>query len=253
MAAAHSRLRDRKAPERAGTSVRAASGAPARACPEGNQARLRAAGTRCAACERRHDRQAPAHGRQEGSAPPKGAAAGAGVDVWGFRVDASMCRCRPNVREEIDWNNEAAATYRKCNTPANNNSVKVEACFKAAHPHSVESASTSASGAMDLPAPSADPCDRLLHRKSRVHEIMHSRQADAIARNQGPAFFRAWQGLAGKEDRINRLLDTMPGPAIAFVDQWTDGDDWAKGEIQSYTWARRFLQAALTALDRICP
>jgi hypothetical protein len=38
-----------------------------------------------------------------------------------------------------------------------------------------------------------------------------------------------------------------------FLDQWTDGDDAAKDEVRSYTWARRFLESALAALDRICP
>ena len=105
---------------------------------------------------------------------------------------------------------------------------------------------------MTLPPPSADPCQRIRDKATFVHETMHSRHADAMARARGTAFFAAWQALAGDPDRLNKLRVTFPAEVAAFESQWNDGHDWAQDEVNSYRWERRFLVDALAALNRIC-
>jgi hypothetical protein len=173
-------------------------------------------------------------------------------DVWGLRITRSMCGCRQRVRDGIDWANTAAATYAACDIPANATSTDVEACFDAAHPTAVVAGSTSSSGAMTLPPPTADPCERIENKGTFVHETMHSRHTDDIARAQGAAFFREWRRLAGDPTRLDTLRVTFPAQVAAFESQWHDGHDWAQDEINSYRWERRFLVDALAALNRIC-
>ena len=173
-------------------------------------------------------------------------------DVWGLPITRSMCGCRQRIRDGIVWANTARATYAACDTPANPTSSDVEACFDAAHPGSSVVASTSPSGTITLPPPSADPCDRIENKASFVHEIMHSRHTDVIARAQGSAFFREWRRLAGDPDRLDKLRPTFPAQVAAFEARWEDGHDWAQDEVNSYRWERRFLEDALAALNRIC-
>ncbi len=271
MARYRPRLRDRKAPAPAERPGRCGCHAPPRAFPDGNQARLRAAPAparaKCRECEQkergsdaRHSDRAAGDRTQHtggsgsaGATPPVAAARPTSVDVWGFQVTRAMCGCRQRVRDDIDWANEAAATYRACNTPANPTATDVEACFAAAQPGAVVVATTSSSGVVTLPPASADPCDRLSNRATSVHETMHSRHADSMARAQGAAFFQAWRHLAGAPDRLDQLRSTFPTEVAAFEAQWTDGADWASDEVHSYTWERMFLQSALSALNRICP
>ena len=144
------------------------------------------------------------------------------------------------------------ATYAGCDVPANADSTAVEACFDAAHPGSTVAATTSSSGVMDLPPPSSDPCERIGNRATFVHEIMHSRHADAMARARGTAFFREWLRLAGDPHRLDTLLATFPAEVAAFEAQWDNGHDWAQDEVNSYRWERRFLEDANAALNRIC-
>jgi len=82
---------------------------------------------------------------------------------------------------------------------------------------------------------------------------MHARHTNDIARAQGSAFFREWKRLAGVPNRLDTLRATFPAEVAAFEAQWQDGHDWAQDEVNSYRWERRFLQAALAALNRICP
>lgn len=247
--------------------ARGAALPPKRRQRTGNQAALRAtAHAKCAACEEREQR-GPSVRRQ--SAPPEAvpeAAPAAPVadaaaapparatseDVWGLRVTRAMCGCRDRIRAGIAWANEAAATYAACNVPANATSTDVEACFARAHPTAVVVATTSSSGVVTLPPPSADPCDRIDQKATLVHETMHARHADAMARARGTAFFKAWQALAGHPDRLGQLRAKFPAEVAAFEAQWDNGADWASDEVNSYTWERRFLQSALTALNRIC-
>jgi len=184
--------------------------------------------------------------------PKTGAPKPSSVDVWGLTVDHSMCGCKSQLRGSIAWANEAAATYAGCNTAVNKTGADVEACFNAAQPTSVVVASTDQSGTMALPAPSADPCQRLENKSSFVHETMHSRHADSMARAQSPAFRQAWNNLAGDPQRLDKLRLTFPTETAALDAQWNDGSDWAKDEVHSYTWERRFLTDALAALNQIC-
>ena len=105
---------------------------------------------------------------------------------------------------------------------------------------------------MALPAPSSDPCGRVRDKATYVHEYRHVRQTDAIAQARGSAFFAAWQALAGDPDRLDKLRPTFPAETAAFVAQFNDGHDWARGEVESYRWERRFLEDVHSALNRIC-
>jgi hypothetical protein len=174
-------------------------------------------------------------------------------NVWGFTVTRSMCGCRAGIREDIDWANTAAATYAACDVPANTTSTAVEACFDAAHPGGgAPEATTDPSGTMTLPPPSSDPCQRIRNQATFVHETMHSRHADAIARGRGTAFFREWLRLKGDPNRLNTLRATFPAEVAAFEAQWVNGHDWAQDEVNSHRWERRFMEATTAALNRIC-
>ncbi len=173
-------------------------------------------------------------------------------NVWGLNVTRSMCGCQQEIRDGIAWANTAAATYASCDVPANATGTDVEACFDLAHPTAVVAGTTSSSGTVTLPPPSADPCERIENKAIFVHEEMHRRHTNDIARGQGRAFFREWRRLAGDPDRLNTLRASFPTEVAAFETQWNDGHDWAQDEVNSYTWQRRFLQNALSALNRIC-
>jgi predicted secreted Zn-dependent protease len=163
-----------------------------------------------------------------------------------------MCGCKDKVRASIAWANTAAATYASCDKPANTSGRDVEACFKAAQPGATVVASTDSSGSIKLPPASADPCQRIEDKSSRVHETMHARHADDMARAQGSAFLKAWTALAGDPKRLDKLRVTFPKEVAAFEAQWNNGSDWAKDEVHSYTSERRFLEDTLAALNRIC-
>jgi hypothetical protein len=186
------------------------------------------------------------------AAPGAPASRPAGVDVWGLRVTSAMCGCRDRIRHDIAWATEAARTYASCNNAANATGDDVEACFHKAHPEATVVASTDSSGRMNLPPPSADPCQQVSDKATFVHETMHARHADAMARAQGGAFFQAWQALAGTPDRLEQLRARFPAQVAAFEAQWNNGADWASDEVNSYTWERRFLESALQALGQIC-
>ena len=173
-------------------------------------------------------------------------------NVWGLRVTRSMCGCRPGIRDGIAWANTAAATYAACDVPANATGTDVEACFDLAHPTAVVVATTDSSGTVTLPPPSADPCEQINNKATFVHEEMHRRHTNDIARGQGSAFFREWRRLAGDPNRLDTLRASFPTEVAAFETQWNDGHDWAQDEVNSYTWERRFLSNALSALNRIC-
>lgn len=173
-------------------------------------------------------------------------------NVWGLRVTRRMCGCRPQVHDMIDWANTAAATYAACDVPANTTGTDVEACFDAAHPGTTTAGSTSPSGTMTLPPVSSDPCERIENKATFVHETMHARHTEAIARAQGTPFFREWRRLAGDPNRLDTLRASFPAQVTAFETQWDNGHDWAQDEVNSYRWERRFLRAALSALNRIC-
>jgi hypothetical protein len=192
----------------------------------------------------------PAAGAPPAAAPP--AAAATGEDVWGLRVAPSMCPCRVAVRASIDWANVAGGTYASCDKPANAHGTDVEACFTAAHPTSIVAATTSASGTVTLPTPSADPCERIDQKASFVHETMHARHVESMARAQGTAFFREWVALRTDPHRLETLRPRFPAQAAAIDRQFNDGHDWAQDEVNSYRWERRFLQDCLAALGRVC-
>lgn len=212
------------------------------------------------------------HVVQQGGAPPAGAARGSASpalaaggrvqrqapakptseDVWGFRVTRSMCGCRQAIRDNIAWANTASATYAACDVPANPTSTEVEACFDAAHPGTTVAGSTSSSGTITAPPPSADPCQRIEDKGTLVHETMHSRYTDKLAKSQGTAFWKEWQRLAGDPNRLDTMRATFPAEVAAFETTWHNGHEWAQDEVNSYKWERRFYESALKALTNIC-
>jgi hypothetical protein len=157
--------------------------------------------------------------------------------------------------------------------PANPSGSDVEACVDAAHPSGTAAttspsgtvtinplpsspsgaAATSSTGTMPAGSTPTDPCDRIRFKRSFVHEEFHRRHDNALARAQGSAFFRRWTELAGNPARIATLETEFPTESAAFRAQRNDGHDWAQDEINSYRWARRFLDDTLAALNRICP
>lgn len=173
-------------------------------------------------------------------------------NVWGLNVTRSMCGCRSDIRDGITWANTAAATYAGCDVPANATGTDVEACFDLAHPTAMVVATTSSSGTVSLPPPSVDPCERINNKATFVHEEMHRRHTNDIARGQGSAFYNEWRRLAGDPNRLDTLRASFPSEVAVFETQWNDGHDWAQDEVNSYTWERRFLTNALSALNRIC-
>ncbi len=86
-----------------------------------------------------------------------------------------------------------------------------------------------------------------------VHETTHARHTDAIAGRQGGAFSREWNHLRGDPDRKDKLRPAFPTQVANFDSQWNSGHDWARDEVHSYLWQRRFLVDTLAALNRICP
>jgi hypothetical protein len=177
----------------------------------------------------------------------------ASENVWGFMVTSSMCGCQDGIRDNIDWANTAGATYAGCDIPANSTSDDVEACFNKAQPGTTVVGSTSASGTMTLPPATIDPCQRIENHSTAVHETMHARHTNKLARGQGAAFFAEWNRLRGDPKRLEKLKTTFPKEVAAFSTQWNDGHDWAQDEVNSYKWERRFLQDVLSALAKICP
>jgi hypothetical protein len=167
-------------------------------------------------------------------------------------ITRTMCSCVPTLRHEIAWANTAAATYRSCDTPANATGDDVEACFDAAQPTAVVVATTAPSGVVALPPASADPCQRVIDRGTFVHETMHARHTDVIARGRGTAFFREWRRIGPVPDRLEQLRPAFPTEVAAFRSQFNQGHDWAQDEVNSYTWERRFLSDAVAGLGRIC-
>ena len=173
--------------------------------------------------------------------------------VWGFWVTRRMCDCRPLVRGEIRWANTAGATYAACDTPANPTGSNIEVCFRTAHPGTAPVGWTSPSGTITLPPPSANPCQRIIHRAIFVHETMHSRHAEAIALNlRWPAFYSEWKRLASNPNRLSILQQRFPTAVTSFLRSWNNGHEWAQDEINAYRWQRRFLEDVLAALTRIC-
>lgn len=210
----------------------------------------------CPACEAEERRRPAPTSRADTGSPSSGTGTSApppaSEDVWGLLVTRSMCGCRARLRSDVDWANTAGATYASCDTPANPTATAVEACFDAAHPSATVVATTSPSGTITLPPPSADPCERITRKATLVHETMHARHTEAMAKARGTAFFAAWRALAGDPDRLDKLRAPFPAEVAAFEAQWNDGHDWAQDEVNSYRWERRFLVDALAALHRIC-
>jgi hypothetical protein len=230
---------------------------PSRRRTVGNQAMLRAARGRCTECEDEHaDRTGPSRSQ---TVPAPAAASAPAVapppsvmDVWGFQVTQAMCGCRARLRGDIAWANTAAATYAACDVPANPTSTEVEACFDAAQPGTTVAGSTSASGAVSLPPATNDPCKKIENRATAVHETMHQRTTDAMARRRGAGFWAEWRRLAGRDDRIDQMRLTFPVETDAYLAEFHNGHEWAIDEVNSYRWERRFLEDALRALNTIC-
>lgn len=174
------------------------------------------------------------------------------VNVWGLSVDKSMCGCRQQIKDDLSWSKTAADTYKKCDVPANRTGDDVEACFNAAHPSAVTVATTSSSGVVTLPAASQDPCQRISDKSTYIHETMHARHTEDIAKSQGSVFYKEWTRLAGDPDRLNKLRVRFPTEVAAHEKKFYEGHDWATDEVHSYTQERIFLGAVQTALGQVC-
>jgi hypothetical protein len=172
--------------------------------------------------------------------------------VWGFWVNRRMCGCERQVREGIRWANTARDTYRGCLRPGVTTGSQLEDCFKKVHPDTEIVGDTSSSGEITLPPASTNPCDRIENRGIWVHETFHARQANRIARSLGRRFWRAWYRLRGVKDRVDRLRGRFPDEVARFESVWNSASDWSEGEVESYTWQRRFLTDVRRALRRIC-
>jgi hypothetical protein len=85
-----------------------------------------------------------------------------------------------------------------------------------------------------------------------VHETMHARYTENLAKSQGAAFYKEWQKLAGDDKRLDKMRAKFPAEVDAFEKTWHNGHEWAQDEVNSYKWERRFLESALAALGRIC-
>jgi hypothetical protein len=173
-------------------------------------------------------------------------------DVWGLKITRRMCRCKSDVIDDMDTAKLFADAYNTCDTAANPTAFEVEDCFDAAFPSKTTVASTSSSGTKTLPPPSTDPCKQIVNKVAYVHETMHARHTDKLAKRQGKAFFADWRKLAGDKDRVDKLRPTYPVEIAAFESDWYDGHDWAQDEVHAYTWHRRFLHDVLRVLNRIC-
>ena len=183
--------------------------------------------------------------KQGGSSPS--------VRVWGFPVGRNMCGCHQDINEAIVNANHFRSEYQACNIPANKDADAVEACVDARNPGSTTEGETDASGNVTVHTPATTPCERITHRATRVHETFHRRQANSIARRVGGNFFRDWQTLRGNPRRLDILRSRYPGEGAAFDAIWDSRQDWVAGEVESYTWERRFLVDVRRTLREICP
>lgn len=174
-------------------------------------------------------------------------------NVWGFIVNQSMCGCGSEVADGIANANHFSGEYRACNLPGNTTPDAIEDCVDARNPGSTVSGSTSSSGTVTVHTPASTPCERLMNRGTRVHEVFHSRQADRYARTVGGAFYSDWLTLRGDANRLDTLRSRYPAEAARYEALWENSQNWIDGEIESYTWERRFLVDARRALNRICP
>jgi len=174
-------------------------------------------------------------------------------NVWGFRVSTSMCGCEPEINEAIDSANHFKNEYITCNIPLNNTVTAIENCVNTRNPGSTTAGTTSADGTITVTPTSNSPCDRLIARAVRIHEVFHARQADSYAQTVGGSFYTDWQSLAGNPKRLEILKNRYPAQEAQFTNLWNDAQNWVDGEVESYTWERRFLIAAKRALRRICP
>jgi hypothetical protein len=173
-------------------------------------------------------------------------------DVWGFKVTKTMCACVPNVIGLRDWAQEAEKTYKSCDQTSFTTGGQVEACFHAIHPTATVEAETSESGAVALPPPSKDPCERIDQHGTSIHETFHIRYGDSLAKSLGKAFLVEWTKLRGDPDRLTKLKAKFPKEVAAFDSHWNSASEWAKDEQNSYRWERRFYADVLAALKRIC-
>lgn len=174
-------------------------------------------------------------------------------NVWGFSVTHDMCPCQSDIKEGITWANLVRDTYQSCNRPANRTGEDVERCFHTARPEAVVAAETSESGAVTLPPATSDPCDRITRHAMAVHEHFHVVQADRLASSLGPAFLAEWNRLGPIPDRLDQMRPRFPGEVATFETNRELAGAWISDEVKSYTWQRRFLTDALSALHHICP
>lgn len=173
--------------------------------------------------------------------------------VWGFEVWRNMCGCVPAIEARISEANDFSSVYAGCDTAANADADAVENCFDTARPGTTVVASTAAGGAVAGPAPAATPCERIDNHATLVHEHFHTTQADSYARRVGGAFYTDWRALAGSPAiRLSVLAARYPADHTRFLALWNNGHEWSAGEVESYTWERRFLVDVKNALKSFC-
>jgi hypothetical protein len=172
-------------------------------------------------------------------------------DVWGFRVDTSMCGCFDTIAEDLAHAEKSIKEYNDCDNPKNPTAVDVFKCVDPGYPGSSQ-ALTGPGGTTRLPPDSKDPCKRLHNKNVATHEARHGQQATGMAQQFGPDFVKAFRKLQGDPDFESKMQAQFPTQMAEYARQWNTGHNAAQREVGAYRFNIQFLYAARAALNRIC-
>jgi hypothetical protein len=172
-------------------------------------------------------------------------------DVWGFRVDASMCGCFDTITEDLAHAEKSIKEYVDCDNPKNPTAVDVFKCVDPGYPGSSQGL-TGPGGTSRLPPDSGDPCRRLHNKNVATHEARHGQQAAGMAQQFGPEFVKLFRKLQGDPDFESKMRAQFPTQMDEYARQWNDGHNAAQREVGAYRFNMQFLYAARAALNRIC-
>ena len=172
-------------------------------------------------------------------------------DVWGFRVDASMCGCFDTITEDLAHAEKSIKEYVDCDNPKNPTAVDVFKCVDPGYPRTSQGL-TGPGGTSRLPPDSKDPCQRLHNKNVGTHEARHGQQAASMAEQFGPEFVKLFRKLQGDPDFEGKMRAQFPTQMVEYARQWNDGHNAAQREVGAYRFNMQFLYAARAALNRIC-
>lgn len=174
-------------------------------------------------------------------------------NIWGFNVTRSMCGCYKAINDEIENEKHFIGEYHACDKPANKTPDAIEKCISDRNPDSKIFGTTGPGGDVAVHATASNPCDRIIKRSIRVHEIKHSQQADGYARKVGGAFYHEWKILKNKPKKRFKILQSKyPAATNRYMSLWNNAKHLVHDEIQAYTFQRKFLWDVRWALGRIC-